>query len=68
MIPGQYTGGPGDRQDRPSGGPEPSDRPSRLAGVPRALLWVGIAAALVAGVVLYFLYERGIVPLFGGRG
>ncbi len=68
MIPRQYTGGPADQQEQPPGDPQPSDRVSRLAALPRALLWFGIATALVAGVVLYFLYERGVVPLFGGRG
>jgi hypothetical protein len=68
MSPGQYIGGPNERQDRAPGEPRPSGKANRMSAVPLALLWVGLGAALVAGVVLYFLYERGIVPLFGGRG
>lgn len=30
-------------------------------------LWVAIAALLVAGVALYFVYDRSLVPIFGAR-
>lgn len=68
MRPGQYTGGPTNGQDRTPAEPRPETKAGRGSGGPIALLWVALAAALVAGVVLYFLYERGVVPLFGGRG
>jgi hypothetical protein len=67
MKQGQYTGKP----DAPQG-PAPegarADKGGRLRGLQRASLWLVIAALLVIGLVLYFRYESGIVPLFGGRG
>jgi hypothetical protein len=34
--------------------------------VMRAVLWVAVLAALVVGLVMYFQYERAVVPLIGG--
>jgi hypothetical protein len=32
----------------------------------RIAIWVILAIAICAGIVLYFRYERSVVPLFGG--
>ncbi len=31
----------------------------------RVVVWGAVLAALVAGLVMYFRYERAVVPLFG---
>lgn len=43
------------------------DTPTDPDAVPlrRVILWIIVAAALVVGVVLYFKYERLLVPLVG---
>jgi hypothetical protein len=37
-----------------------------MSGKARVVLWGLVAVALVSGLVLYFRYERAVVPLFGG--
>jgi hypothetical protein len=43
------------------------DSPTDPDAVPlrRMILWIVVGAALVVGVVLYFKYERLLVPLVG---
>jgi hypothetical protein len=31
----------------------------------RVVVWGAVLAVLVAGLVMYFRYERAVVPLFG---
>ena len=68
MNQGQYTGKP----DGPQGSAPDGERLEKsgrsLRGVQRATLWLAIAVLLIVGLVLYFRFESGIVPLFGGRG
>jgi hypothetical protein len=44
-----------------------SQQPSDVDAIPlrRVLLWALVGVAIVVGVVLYFRYERLIVPLLG---
>ena len=46
----------------------PSSDQSRAGRTPfrRLALWLIIAAALIAGLVLFFLYGGGISPVLGG--
>ena len=39
--------------------------PRRGGATVRVLMWGTVLAALIAGLALYFRYERGVVPLFG---
>ena len=39
--------------------------PRRGGDTVRVVMWGTVLAALVAGLVLYFRYERAVVPLFG---
>jgi hypothetical protein len=68
MNQSQYTGKP----EGPQGSGPESERVEKngrgLRGVQRATLWLAIAVLLIVGLVLYFRFESGIVPLFGGRG
>jgi hypothetical protein len=48
--------------------PVPSSDQSRAGRTPfrRVALWLIVAAALIAGLVLFFLYGGGISPVLGG--
>jgi hypothetical protein len=46
------------RNQRPDETPPPADVPAR-----RALVWGLIGAAIIVGLVLYFLYARLLQPL-----
>jgi hypothetical protein len=68
MEQDQYTGKSGATPPRAAGSPlsgvggqAPGEQHS---GLSRTSLWVAIAAVLVAGLFLYFRYERGILALF----
>jgi hypothetical protein len=68
MEQDQYTGKSGATPPRAAGSPVPgigSQPPAEQhSGLSRTSVWVVIAAVLVAGLFLYFRYERGIVALF----
>jgi hypothetical protein len=70
MEPGQDTGKSDATQRGPDDtGPPHAQRPAPDAergGVPRSLVWGMVAVAVVAGLALYFAFERNIAPLFGG--
>jgi len=68
MEQDQYTGKTGAtpphaaRTSPPGiGSPPPG---AQHSGLSRTSVWVIIAAVLVAGLFLYFRYERGVVALF----
>jgi hypothetical protein len=69
--------GPGTDPGQPSSDPAAAVRSAARGGADgtpdqspsgkaRVVLWGLVAVALVAGLVLYFRYERAVVPLFGG--
>ena len=65
MDPVQYTGKGNAPQDDPSSGDRRGGkRPSGAAT--RILIWGTVLVVLVLGLVMYFRYERAVVPLFGG--
>lgn len=68
MEQDQYTGKSGATPPRAAGSPLSgigSQPPGvQHSGLSRTSVWVVVAAVLVAGVVLYFRYEPGIVALF----
>ncbi len=68
MEQDQYTGKSGATPPRAAGSPLSgvgSQPPgAQRSGLSRTSVWVAIAAVLVAGLFLYFRYERGVVALF----
>jgi len=65
MEPVQYTG----KANTPQGDPSSGDRPTAKRGggnAMRIMIWGAVLVILVAGLVMYFRYERAVVPLFGG--
>ena len=51
------------RAARAAAPPRPVTRPG--GDTMRVVLWGAVLAALVTGLVMYFRYERAVVPLFG---
>jgi len=52
---------------RPSLGMAGRPTPARSSGDRvRIAIWLGALAVLVAGVIMYFRFERTVVPLVGG--
>lgn len=68
MEQDQYTGKTGATPPRAAGSPlsgTGSQPPGvQHSGLSRTSVWVVIAVVLVAGLFLYFRYERGILALF----
>ncbi|MFI5248555.1 MAG: hypothetical protein ACHQTF_01220 [Gemmatimonadales bacterium] len=68
MEQDQYTGKTGATPPRAAGSPlsgAGSQPPGEQhSGLSRTSVWVAIAVVLVAGLFLYFRYERGIAALF----
>lgn len=70
MEPGQDTGkSDATQRGRAGNGQPPPERPrpeTAPSTGPRWMVWGLVAVALVAGLCLYFLFERTMLPLFGG--
>jgi hypothetical protein len=68
MEQDQYTGKSGATPPHAAGSSLPgigSPPPgAQRSGLSRTSVWVIIAAVLVAGLFLYFRYERGVIALF----
>ena len=65
MDPAQYTGKSGTSQGDPSAGRRRD--PNRPRGnTVRLMIWGAVLVALIAGLVLYFRYEREVAALLGG--